>query len=470
MADQQRGANQPTWPLDPYQINVQYGASRGIARQTGADWFGPLDPLAPIAPADVAGRRFDFPAGYNLQMRPRALEPITFEQLQRFADSYDLLRIVIEARKNQVERLRWRIAPKEKNAKLGAGVQARIDTVTKFFSKPDGGITNWKTWIRGIVEDLLVIDAPTLYCQRTRAGKQHALVQLDGARIKRVIDDWGRTPMPFRDATGAMVYPPAFQHVLKGMPAVDYSVRDIIYRPRNVRASKVYGYSPVEQILATVQIALRRQLWQLDFYTEGSLPDALISAPDNWTPSQIKNYQDYWDSYFGDDISGMQKRRKVKFVPGGAGKVVQTKEPEQKSEFDEWLARIVCYAFQVPPQAFVKMMNRATADNQSSQSEEEGLEPTKEWIKELHDGIIADEFDSADLELVWVEEDEIDPVKAARLLESRLRTGVLTLNEARSALGLTPYSDPAADVPMALTPQGYVPIDASALVEAGPVK
>jgi hypothetical protein len=47
-------------------------------------------------------------------------------------------------------------------------------------------------------------------------------------------------------------------------------------------------------------------------------------------------------------------------------------------------------------------MNRATADNQSAQSEEEGLEPTKEWVKDLIDEIIAEEFDSSDLELAWL--------------------------------------------------------------------
>ena len=45
-------------------------------------------------------------------------------------------------------------------------------------------------------------------------------------------------------------------------------------------------------------------------------------------------------------------------------------------------------------------MNRATADNQSAQSEEEGLEPTKEWVKDLIDEIIAEEFASPDLELI----------------------------------------------------------------------
>ena len=72
--------------------------------------------------------------------------------------------------------------------------------------------------------------------------------------------------------------------------------------------------------------------------------------------------------------------------------MVQTKEPEHKDDFDEWLARIICYAFSVPPQWATKVMNRATAENQSAQAEEEGLEPTKEWVKDLVDEILAEEF------------------------------------------------------------------------------
>jgi hypothetical protein len=205
--------------------------------------------------------------------------------------------------------------------------------------------------------------------------------------------------------------------------------------------------------------ALRRQLWQLDYFTEGSIPDALIGVPQGWTPDQIKQFQDYWDTEFAGDLA---RRRRAKFVPGDtAAKVVQTKEPQHivsrfrssqpraaascanfgitkghdaiihlsaafrfevpprgcsyaggtsnprtRDDFDEWLARIVCFAFLVPPQWAVKQMNRATADNQSAQSEEEGLEPTKEWVKDLIDEIIAEEFASPDLELHWLDEDD----------------------------------------------------------------
>jgi len=463
MTDQPNGAAQFALPPSPYRVQVSYGASGGIARGNGADWFGPLNPLKPIAPPDVAGRRFDFPVGYNLLTRPRGYEPIGFNELRAFADAYDLLRLVIETRKDQMERQRWRIRPraaklKRASAGLDADTQARVAAIERFFHKPDG-VTRWKTWLRALLEDMFVIDAATLYCQRTRSGQLCALQQLDGGTIKRVIDDWGRTPQPYRDAEGVVFFPPAYQQVLKGMPAVDYSARDIVYRARNVRAHKVYGYSPVQQVLMTVNIALRRQMWQLDYYTEGSVPDALIGVPNSWTPEQIRQFQDYWDTEFAGDLA---RRRRAKFVPGdSASHVHQTKEPDLKNDFDEWLARVICFAFSIPPQWAVKAMNRATADNQSAQSEEEGLEPTKEWVKDLIDEIIVDEFASPDLELHWLDEDD-GAAENEAALEGRVKLGALTLNEMRVRLGLDPYVNAAADRPMVLTATGYVPIEAGA--------
>jgi hypothetical protein len=157
-------------------------------------------------------------------------------------------------------------------------------------------------------------------------------------------------------------------------------------------------------------------------------------------------------------MGDLAKRRRAKFVPGDtASRIHQTKEPEHKDDFDEWRARIICFAFSVPPQWAVKLMNRATADNQSTQSEEEGLEPTKEWVKDLVDEIIAEEFASPDLELHWLDEDDGDP---ETVLEGRLKLGAVALNEMRDSLGLDPYANAAADRPMVLTATGYVPIEA----------
>ena len=247
--------------------------------------------------------------------------------------------------------------------------------------------------------------------------------------------------------------------MLKGYPAVDYSVRDLLYRPRNIRVNRAYGYSPVEQIIATINIALRRQLFTLEYYTSGNIPDSLIGVPETWTPDQIASYQKYWDAYIEGDLG---RRRKAKFVPGGMAKTfIQTKEPDLKSDFDEWLARICCFAFSISPQAFIRQVNRAGADTQKEIAEEEGLWPILTWIKALLDDIIEREFNAPHLEFAWGRDQQIDAAQQATILSTYVKSGVLTINEARAQMGLAPLPEPAANAPMTLTSGGYAPIGAA---------
>jgi len=290
-----------------------------------------------------------------------------------------------------------------------------------------------------VLEDLLVIDAPALYLRRTRAGRLCALEPLDGATIKRVIDDWGRTPAPPA---------PAYQQVLKGLPAVDYTTDELLYLPRNPRAHKVYGFSPVEQVQMTVNIALRRQIWTLQYYTEGNIPEALIGVPDTWTPDQIRQFQFYWDSLHEGNTA---QRRHAKFVPGGVAKTfIPTREPALKDPFDEWLARIVCYAFSVSPQPFVQQLNRATAETAQDAALAEGLLPLKAWVKQLCDLVIAREFAAADLEFAWSDDAPSDPAKVASVAVDYVKAGIKSVNEVRAELGLDPVS--GGDHPVPLVP------------------
>jgi hypothetical protein len=454
MAARDTQSGRPSWSLAPQALSIAYGQAQFMS-STGATspsgWFGPLAPLSPIAPPEVAGRQMDFPSGYNIVSGARAHEPIGFDDLRALAETYDLLRLVIETRKDQVERMSWGLRPRRGATGPGA---ARTNQLTRFFEKPDGQHC-FAIWLRMLLEDLFVIDAPTLWKQRARGGELLALHPLDGATIKRVIDDWGRTPQPFFD-NGALVHPAAYQQILKGYPAVDYAARDIIYAPRNPRANRVYGFSPVEQIVMTANIALKRQMFTLSHFTEGNIPESLIGVPESWTPDQIKNFQDYWDAYFTGDLAA---RRRAKFVPGGVAKTfIQTKEPELKGVFDEWLARIVCYAFSVSHQAFVNQTNRSTGETQKEMAEEEGLWPVLKWVKRLIDGVLIEDFGEEDIEFAWGEDAQIDAGQQAQVLTSYVGAGILTRNEARVKLGQAPVADPAANVLTVTTGSGPVPV------------
>jgi hypothetical protein len=397
-----------------------------------ASWFGPQAPLPPAAPADVAGRQFDYPFGFNLAITPRNHEPTGFAELRGLADSYDLLRCVIETRKDQVERLTWHIR-KRSGFATHASDAPRIAALAAFFARPDR-LHAWPTWLRMLLEDLLVIDAPALYLRRTRGGALWALEILDGATIKRLIDPWGRTP-----AAPA----PAYQQILKGVPAVDYTAEELIYAPRNCRAHKAYGFSPVEQVQMSVNIALRRQIYQLQYYTEGNIPEALIGVPDSWNPDQIRQFQSYWDALNAGDTA---ERRHAKFVPGGVAKTfIPTREPVMKDVFDEWLARVICFAFSIPPSALVAQVNRATAETAQDTALSEGLAPLQLWVKHLVDQVIVTEFQAPDLEFAWDEDRAVDPSEVARIAASYVAARIKSVNEVRAELGLAPV--PGGDLP-----------------------
>jgi hypothetical protein len=443
----------PNGPGNPY--SLQYsgygytypgGYSPGIVTGTPADWFGPLNPMSPSAPPEVAGRIFDFPSGYNLDTTPRPYEPIQFWQLRALAESWDVLRTIIETRKDQMVRLNWNIKPRPSAAgrKRVKPDDPVINEIRDFFTMPDGE-QFWDTWLREILEDLFVIDAPTLFVRRNRGGTMMGLDVLDGGAIKRVINDWGKTPQ----------YPlPAYQQILKGLPAVNYTTRDMIYKPRNVRPHKVMGYSPVEQIVMSITIALRRETFLLQYYTEGNMPEALIGVPDTWSMNQIREFQ----TWFDEQLQGQTgTRRRGRFVPGGTTKNIhETKSGALTDETDEWVTRIACFAFSISPTPFVKQVNRATAESQKQQALEEGLAPIQSWVTSLINLIIWREWNRRDIEFAFETPDDVNAADQAKVLTDYVKTGIFSINQALDKLGEDAID--GGDQHLALLPTGWVPI------------
>jgi hypothetical protein len=385
-------------------------------------WFGPLQPLQPMAPPEVKGRRWDYPFGANLNYIPRADDGVSFAELRGLADALPLLRAVIETRKDQIAAQSFAIRPRDRTD-TPASSQA-IEAVTRFLARPDRR-HSFADWLRMLLEDMLVIDAATLYPRYDRGGSLYALDVIDGATIKPLIGEDGRVP----EAPD-----PAYQQILKGIPAADFSVEELLYLPRNVRAHRLYGMSPVEQIALTINIALRRDAATLDYYRAGSTPDAFATLPKEWTADQIRSFQDYFDALMSGNLA---RRRQTKFMPADF-RLIEARQPPLKDQYDEWLARLICYAFSVPVSPFVSQVNRATGETLRQQAAQEGLVPLKAWVKNALDHVICVCMGEPGLEFVWVGDDAVDPLEQAQTLQILVGAGIKTREEARADLGLAP--------------------------------
>lgn len=427
------------------------GQSYVIRANQWDGWFGGGTPLNPVAPkGEVEGRPFDFPFAINVNTRPRSEGSetgVSFPLMRQLAEpgqgGLDLLRLAIETRKDQMAAQRWQIQARDDNDDGGPTARA----IEAIFKRPDG-IHSFDQWIRMILEDHMVIDSVCVY-PRGIGSSRPVLDLIDGSTIKILVDANGRTPLPPL---------PAYQQNLHGMPAVDYRWDELLLYVYNVRTNRLYGQSRTEQVINVVNLALRRQLHILQYYTEGNVPEALISVPTDWNPDQIKAFQVYWDAYLAGDTA---QRRHAKFVPGGMT-VAQTKEDALKNEFDEWLARIICYAFSLPPLALVKQQNRATAEIQKTASQEEGLEPMKLYAKAIFDDLLARVFKRPDLEWSWIDEEITNALTKAQVVQIYVgMKPVMTVNEGREMIGLPALSDaelvalaPPVPVVAPLSPDG----------------
>jgi hypothetical protein len=378
-------------------------------------WFGPNQPVRPVA-QEARGRALDYPVAVNLRQWPRNTENISFEHLRGLADGCDILRLVLETRKDQVEAIDWEIV--KKDADSSSAKDSRAKELTEFFLQPSAE-HDWSQWLRAIMEDVLVMDAVAVFPRYTRGGDLYSLDLLDPGTIKRVIDDTGRTPMP---------PDPAYQQVLKGVPAVNYHADELYYFMRNPRTHKLYGYSPVEQVIVTVNTAIRKALHQLQYYTEGNIPEALAAVPESWTTDQIAEFQLYWDSLMVGDTA---KRRRLTFVPIDPTKMKETKQVDLKDQYDEWLARVICYAFSVSPSALVKDSNRATAETVAEQARMEGLIPLLRFLKARMDHILRKYIDAGEYEFRWKLEEKIDATSQATVDKTYVEMKVLTPDEVR---------------------------------------
>lgn len=398
-------------------------------------WFSPSQPVWPFGPPQVdRPLTWDYPVGYNLNYIPARME--TMAMLSGMARTWGVLATIIATRMDQLLRIPWTIQKKGAPGASSVG----IDAMKKFLRHPDGKST-YSQWSRKLLDDLLVLDAPTIYFARDRLGRPLTAEVLPGRTIFPLIDEVGRRPDSVIQLTGDGIEylhrQPAFQQIIKGQPLVDLDESEIMYQPMRPRPDMpMFGYPPTEQILVESSEAIRKTFYQLNFWAEGTIPDLIVTVPDNWTPTQIAMFQAHFDAFMSGNL---QLKSKVRFLPGGM-KPFDIKNSSGESlwsQRDETLIRLACYAYNVSPTPFVKMLNRSTAQSAQQTSVEEGLHPLMAfWKDDIMDEIIQGRFQMDDLEFIWLPIPDANPERQSKTHQIQVKEGLRSRNEVRRELGL----------------------------------
>lgn len=413
-----------------------------------ADYGSPLQPVKPVAPAGAEPRGFEWMWGQNLNFTPRSDAEYSAADLKRLA-AYPLARICIENVKDQLSKIpieiRLKELPGEKKKELAERTKAdtKLEALQNLFSYPDGE-HHWTSWVRPLLDDMLTIDAPAILIRKTFAGEVAQLRVIRGESIVRLIDENGWTPQPPN---------PAYQQNWWGLPLVNLTTDQLIYRPRNIVprntvSSQLYGMSPTEQLAVEIEIGIKRLEFVLAYYTDGSIPGVVHVVPKGTSPDKISEAMMFLNS----DLAGnLAARRQWRMIPGFADEgqqdqILPLKEPLLADTFDEMHIRKICFGYGTSPQRLMRMMGTRNAEAQQEASLEEGLLPWLSWLKETVDYIIQRKMGLIGYEATFKAFKETDPVKEAEAAKTLVGGGILTPNEGRGRVGEDPHHEPEADM------------------------
>lgn len=380
----------------------------------------------------------------------------SFDAMRNMVDNTPVLSAVILTRQRQVKRFcraqdiggtgpGFKIAPKDKSAKIGPREQESIRILQQFFTncgfennprqrarlKRD----NFANFMAKLTRDSLIMDsAPieTVY-KRDRSKGIDGLHAVDGATI-RLCSEMGYSG---DDEIYAL-------QVVEGQIRAAYTYSDLIYVPRNPRTDVMvggYGMSETETLIRVVTGFLNAMTYNLKYFDSNAIPKGMLHLSGDYDESDLSSFKRYWNSM----VKGINNAWTLP--------VMVSKNQEAKASFEnfgvdvneimfaKWmtfLSSIICAVYGMAPDeinfesftAGTSSLSGSDTQEKLINSKDKGLLPFLSHWEDTFSDYVVSEFgdkycfrwtglDDKTQEQQWIEEQALCTVN-----ESRARRGM----------------------------------------------
>ena len=365
-----------------------------------------------------------------LSQYPRAAENLlpkpTPANLRRFAET-PVVRRAINTIKDRIAELEWAVISKDSS--LASEADERIAILTANLAEPNSD-DSFRSLCEQVVEDIIVGGFGAIELELSGdAQRPLNLYPRDGATIRMRADWDGKPDSPRYTQLTGKVGPES---------RIELNDDELSYIRLNPRTHTPFGLGRLEVAFETVNAFLGANRHAAKLASNSVVQYALWMR--DLPPAHHERLIRWWQ----DDIEGTgrvpllstEEKPEVLRFAGGT-------DADLYLEWQQFLMRIIANAFDLPP-FFVGLehdVNRSTADAALRQAFSTAIVPTAKLFAEhiTHDAI-GKKLGWRDLKFVFTGLDAQDPRELAELHEILIRSGVMTVNEARAARGLQPLS------------------------------
>jgi hypothetical protein len=419
----------------------------------------------------VRSLTFDNKKQRNAKMIEKGLAKpgsISYDTLRRAANSVHVVRICINVLKEKITKTKWIVKSIDPLVDVD---EAKIKEVEELFKHPNGNDETFRTLLDKMLEDLLVLDAVSIEKTRFPNGKLAQLHFVDSGTIRPVFDEHGNQDVSIpvnSKEEGRVDLPVSYVQVLdnsqyggpeSGEIIAAWPKKDFIYfhqHPQGSFEGFGYGLSPIESVIGVVSNLLNADNFNSTYFEEGAFPPLILQLMGQMNQGDLEAAREYLYS----ELLGSPHRPAI-MAGDKKAEIINLKDITNRDmqfmEYTEFLARLLAAAYGLSGQdiGLVDDLNKATSQTQVGLSEEKGYGSILHLLKEIFNTqIIWKDFGYTDLEFEWVVDDRTDPATISTINDAALKNGTITINEARTKMGLIPYNADWADEPMLLDGDG----------------
>lgn len=362
---------------------------------------------------------------------------------------------VIRTLKDEASSQKYEIRVKKEFQDKKTDYSSHIKNASMFFYNPNGNAESFGDILGQWVQDLCELDSAVGVKVFNRRGKFSQLFARDGGSFLKNPDIFGymgnRADFVFpidddlRGATSDMpdklkLYSASYGEQAgyfqygwtgAGLP-VPFGKREIIYIMSNPRSDSIYGRSPLEVIGDVLMALVYGVRYNLDFYTNGNMPDGIVHLA-NADTDVCKAFQDRLKEKFQvADTLGNDVRQghvypvwggpEVNFVPFQ----ISAKDMEI-IEQQKWFTKLIWSAFGITPDemGYTEDSNKAVSQAMGSVHKRKALKPLLNKIEYAINTQLMPELDpTGALEFKFEDYDLDEDIKRHSLYKEQIDMGI----------------------------------------------